>query len=63
MDWLQTEQAVDLLKKAGLVLFVAIFAGVVLWLLLRKKSEITRWSELPLEDDPPKNNENHDSLS
>ena len=53
MDWLQTEQAVDLLKKVGLVAFVTIFTGVVLWLLFRKKSDIKHWSNLPLEDEPP----------
>lgn len=53
MDWLQNDANIQLLKNIALVLFFVIFSGVVLWLLLRKNSEIRRWSRLPLEDDPP----------
>lgn len=55
IDWLQTDAAIQLLKTIGLVLFFAIFCGVVLWVVLRKRSEIKRWSELPLDDDPAAN--------
>lgn len=70
MDWLQNDASIQLLKNVALVLFFAIFSGVVLWLLLRKNSEIRRWSRLPLEDEPPSssdgdtnsdtNNDNHE---
>ncbi len=53
MDWLQTDDAIRTLKAVGLVMFFTIFSGVLLWVLLRKRSEIRRWSELPLDDDPP----------
>ena len=40
---------------AGLVIFVAIFAGMILWVLTRKRSQVERWSKLPLhtDDEPP----------
>jgi hypothetical protein len=41
---------------AGLVIFVAVFAGITLWTLTRQRSEIGHWSRLPLEgdDDSPR---------
>lgn len=53
MDWLQTDAAIEALKTTGLVMFVVLFTGVLLWLAMRKQSDIRRWSELPLDDDPP----------
>ena len=55
MDWLQTDQAMQLLSKASLVAFFTIFCGAVIWLAFRKRSEVQRWSRLPLDDDPPNN--------
>lgn len=52
MDWLQTDSAIQLLKAAALVLFFAIFSGVLLWVTLRKRGEVRHWSELPLDDEP-----------
>lgn len=52
MDWLQTDDAIQLLKTIGLLLFFAIFTGVVLWVVLQRKSKIRRWAALPLEDEP-----------
>ena len=54
MDWLQTDDAIQLLKTIGLLLFFAIFTGVVLWVILQRKSKIRRWAALPLEDEPKK---------
>ncbi len=52
MDWLQSDHAIQVIKNIGLVMFVAIFAGVSLWVLLQRRSNVQRWSELPLDDDP-----------
>ncbi len=35
----------------GLVLFVAIFVGVVVWTLTRRKRQVDRWARLPLSDE------------
>lgn len=42
----------------GLVLFVAVFLGTTVWVLTRRKSQVRRWSRLPLaeDDDPPQEN-------
>lgn len=50
MGWLQTDSAIQILKAIGLVMFVGIFTGVVIWLSFRKRKEIDHWSHLPLED-------------
>jgi cbb3-type cytochrome oxidase subunit 3 len=54
MNWLQTDDAIQVLKTIGLMLFFAIFTGVLLWVMLQRRSKIRRWSELPLDDEPPK---------
>ncbi|MEN0111503.1 MAG: cbb3-type cytochrome c oxidase subunit 3 [Planctomycetota bacterium] len=38
------------LALIGLVAFVAIFAGVIVWTLTRRRSEVDAWSSLPLAD-------------
>jgi len=40
----------------GLVIFVAVFLGVTVWILTRSKREVRQWSELPLagDDDEPR---------
>lgn len=55
MDWLQTDEAIQLIKTAGLLAFFSIFCGVLIWVTFRKRKEVQRWSRLPLDDDPPKN--------
>lgn len=40
------------LKVAGLVIFLAVFIGIVLWTLTRSRRQIDRWSEMPLDDQP-----------
>lgn len=50
IEWLQNDASIQLLKNIAMVLFFVVFSGVVLWLLLRKNSEIRRWSRIPLED-------------
>lgn len=50
MSWLQTDSAIQVLKTIGLVIFVAIFTGVVIWLAFRKRTEIKHWSQLPLDE-------------
>ena len=39
----------------GLVIFVAVFVGVTVWVLTRTKREISTWSRIPLtgEEDGP----------
>ncbi|MEZ6016496.1 MAG: hypothetical protein R3F49_15365 [Planctomycetota bacterium] len=39
----------------GLVMFVAVFVGVTIWVLTRTKGEIQTWSRLPMaaDDDAP----------
>ncbi len=35
----------------GLAMFVAIFVGVVVWTLTRRKKQVDRWARLPLSDE------------
>ena len=37
------------LKTAGLVLFVAVFLGVLFYALTRSKAQAQRWAEIPLD--------------
>lgn len=50
---LMSETGLEWFASAGLVMFVAIFSGVLLWTLLRSRTEVHRWSQLPLDDKPP----------
>lgn len=38
----------------GLIIFVAVFAGITAWTLTRRRSQIDDWSRMPLrgDDDP-----------
>ena len=40
----------------GLVIFVAVFVGISLWALTRRKRQIDNWSSMPLEDGDPYHN-------
>lgn len=54
----------DVFAVIGLVLFVATFVGITIWTLSRSRSQIDRWSSLPLDDskDPVEPRDN-DSMS
>lgn len=41
----------DWFAQVGLVIFLIVFAGVVLRAVLASRSEMTRWADLPLGDD------------
>lgn len=47
-------QSMDLrwISNIGLVLFVAIFAAICIWALTRKRSDVERWNNLPLDETP-----------
>lgn len=42
----------DMYSSIALVIFVAVFVLITLWVLTRKKTTVDRWSSLPLHDDP-----------
>jgi len=46
------------LKTAAMVVFFAVFMGILLWLVLSKSSTFRRMSRLPLEEEPPTENRN-----
>jgi hypothetical protein len=37
--------------ELSLLLFMATFIAIVLWVLLRPREQVQRWSKLPLRDD------------
>ena len=41
-----------ILKVIGTLMFVAIFLGVVIWLLVSRKDEFEKTSQIPLQDEP-----------
>jgi len=48
-----SETGLEWFATAGLVMFVTIFSCVLVWTLLRSRREVSRWSQLPLDDKPP----------
>ncbi len=38
--------------EVGLLIFVAVFVGVTVWAFTRPRSQVKRWSQLPLNDSP-----------
>ncbi len=36
----------------GLVIFVAVFVGIAVWALTRSRKTVSKWSRIPLEDEP-----------
>jgi cbb3-type cytochrome oxidase subunit 3 len=54
------EPAADLgLVKAGLVIFVLVFVGIVAWVLMGRKGRFDREARIPLEDEPVTPIEDH----
>ena len=45
-----SEAGLGLLSVMGLVLFVAVFLGILAWTLSRSRRQVDRWSSLPLAD-------------
>lgn len=43
----------DTLSSVALVIFVAVFVSVTVWVLTRKKRTIQKWSGMPLDDETP----------
>jgi len=43
----------------GLVIFVAVFIGLTVWVLTRRQKQVDKWSNIPLHDEPidPRNPE------
>jgi cbb3-type cytochrome oxidase subunit 3 len=46
---------VNLISRAGLILFFAVFLLVVIWALTRRKSDVGRWGALALDDNTEPN--------
>ncbi|MBB6431510.1 CcoQ/FixQ family Cbb3-type cytochrome c oxidase assembly chaperone [Algisphaera agarilytica] len=42
----------DAFSSIALVIFVAVFLLVTVWVLTRKKKTVDRWASMPLHDDP-----------
>lgn len=40
----------------GLLIFVAVFLGIIAWTLTRSRRQVKHWSELPLSDDSDDSN-------
>ncbi len=40
------------LAVAGLMIFVAVFVGVAVWAMTRRRGQVAGWSSLPLNDGP-----------
>lgn len=38
--------------EIGLVIFMACFAAIVVWVWTRPKKRVDQWSQMPLSDDP-----------
>jgi len=36
----------------GLVIFVAVFLGLTVWVLTRRQKQVDTWSSIPLHDEP-----------
>jgi hypothetical protein len=43
--------------EIGLVIFAVVFVSIVLRAMFAKRSDIQRWSEIPLDDSPPNGNQ------
>ncbi|MEM1108577.1 MAG: CcoQ/FixQ family Cbb3-type cytochrome c oxidase assembly chaperone [Planctomycetota bacterium] len=42
----------DMFSSIALVIFVAVFVSVCVWVLTRKKKTVDRWASMPLHNDP-----------
>ena len=40
-----------LLPTIALLLFVAVFVAIVVWVLLRPKADVEHWARMPMDDD------------
>ncbi|MEM6329839.1 MAG: cbb3-type cytochrome c oxidase subunit 3 [Planctomycetota bacterium] len=47
-----SDSGMPALAAFGLLMFVAIFVGVTVWALTRRRRQVERWSSLPLVDGP-----------
>lgn len=45
-----SETGLEVLAVGGLLMFVAVFVGVTLWVMTRGSKEVATWSSLPLAD-------------
>lgn len=63
-DVIETIQGVEIFPLISLVIFVGFFIGMIYYLVKLKRSDIDRWSGMPLEEDEPHNQLfNHDTKS
>jgi len=63
-DVIETIQGVEIFPLISLVIFVGFFIGMIYYLVRLKRSDIDRWSAMPLEEDEPHNQLfNHDTKS
>jgi cbb3-type cytochrome oxidase subunit 3 len=47
---LLTDNNVNLLVRAALVIFFLVFCAVVAWVLTRSRKQVSEWASLPLDD-------------
>jgi cbb3-type cytochrome oxidase subunit 3 len=51
VDDLLGKNWLGILSTTGMLIFFAVFVGVVIWIVTRSRRQIDRWSKLPLEDE------------
>jgi cbb3-type cytochrome oxidase subunit 3 len=47
------------MSNIGLLMFVVVFIAICLWAITRKRAEVTRWNNLPLDDERSSERENN----
>ena len=50
MNPANTEGLLQVTSVGGMLIFLSVFTGVVVWVLTRRRGEVDDWSHLPLED-------------
>lgn len=63
-DVIETIQGVEIFPLISLVIFVAFFIGMMIYVIRLKRSDVEKYSNMPLEEDEPHNQLfNNDSKS
>lgn len=54
-DVIETIQGVEIFPLISLVIFVAFFIGMMIYVIRLKRSDVEKYSNMPLEEDEPHN--------
>lgn len=61
-DVIETIQGIEIFPLISLVIFVGFFIGLLYYVIRLKRSDVNRYSNMPLEEDEPHNQlSNNDS--